>query len=54
MKQPTDTTLDGTASDPLWMFCRKGGDVLVPWEDLAPAEQQDAHRHHNQLHGIET
>jgi hypothetical protein len=27
------------------------GDVLVRWEDLTDAEQQDAHRHHNKLYG---
>ena len=43
-----------TASEPLWMACRKGGDVMVRWENLTEDEQQDAHRHHNQLNGIET
>jgi hypothetical protein len=53
MTQPSDTTND-TASNDLWMVCRKGGDVLLPWEDLTDDEKQDAIRHHNQLHGIET
>lgn len=50
-----EKTTDDTASEPLWMATRQRvGDVLVKWEDLTEAEQQDAHRHHNQLHGIET
>ena len=53
MTQPSDTTND-TAAEPLWMACRPGGDVMVQWEDLTVEEQQDAHRHHNQLYGIET
>jgi hypothetical protein len=54
MTQPTDTTLDDTASEPLWMVCRKGGDVMVTWEELTLEEQQDAHRHHNATYGIES
>jgi hypothetical protein len=52
--QPSDTTADDTTTEPLWMACRKGGDVMVTWEELTLEEQQDAHRHHNQLYGIET
>jgi hypothetical protein len=33
---------------------REGGDELVRWEDLTLEEQRGAHRHHNQLNGIET
>jgi hypothetical protein len=38
-----------TAAEPLWMTCRKGGDVMVRWEDLTDAEQLDAIAHHNKL-----
>jgi hypothetical protein len=54
MTQSTDTTLDDTTAEPLWMVCRKGGDVLVRWEDLTLEEQQDAILHHNQIYGVET
>ena len=43
-----------SAAEPLWMVCRSGGDTLVRWEDLTDDEQQDAIRHHNKIHGIET
>jgi hypothetical protein len=36
------------------MACRPGGDVMLRWEDLTDDEKQDAHRHHNQMYGIET
>jgi hypothetical protein len=50
----SEKTTDDTTAEDIWMVCRKGGDVLVRWKDLTLEEQQDAHRHHNQLHGIET
>jgi hypothetical protein len=46
-------TSSSTAPDfvePLWMACRKGGDVMVRWEDLTDAEQLDAIAHHNKLY----
>jgi hypothetical protein len=46
---PADTT-----TEPLWMVCRNGGDVKVRWEDLTEDEQQDAHRHHNKIYGVQT
>jgi hypothetical protein len=51
----TTTTTNDTTNDttePLWMASRSGGDVLLRWEDLTDAEQQDAIRHHNQLYGV--
>jgi hypothetical protein len=54
MTQPSATPTDATA-EPLWMTTRpRVGDVLVRWEHLTPAEQQDAIRHHNKLYGVET
>jgi hypothetical protein len=47
-----DTTPTNDTTEPLWMASRSGGDVLLRWEDLTDAEQQDAIRHHNQLYGV--
>lgn len=49
----TAETTDITA-EPLWMVCRPGGDVMIPWEDMTLEEQQKAHEHHNKMYGIET
>ncbi|HMJ29827.1 MAG TPA: hypothetical protein VK512_14025 [Xanthobacteraceae bacterium] len=54
MTQRSADTTDDTTTEPLWMACRKGGDVLLAWEQLTDAEQRDAHRHHNKIYGIET
>jgi hypothetical protein len=35
------------------MVCRKGGDVLVRWEDLTHDEQLAAIAEHNRLYGVE-
>jgi hypothetical protein len=32
------------------MSCRKGGDVMVRWEDLTDAEQIGAIEHHKNLY----
>lgn len=48
----TTTTTTNDTTEPLWMASRSGGDVLLRWEDLTDAEQQDAIRHHNQLYGV--
>jgi hypothetical protein len=54
MTQSSGSTTDDTTAEPLWMACRKGGDVLVRWEALTLEEQQEAHRHHEKLYGVET
>ncbi len=54
MTHTTDTDDDYDATEPLWMVCRKGGDVMVTWEELTLEEQQDAHRHHNKIYGDQT
>jgi hypothetical protein len=45
------TNADDVQPEPLWMVCRKGGDVQVR-EDLTESEQLDAITHHK-LHGVE-
>lgn len=56
MTDSTNTTVEETEieAEPLWMVTRHGGDVMIRWEDMTLAEQQDAHRHHNKMYGIET
>jgi hypothetical protein len=52
--QPSATTPTDTSAEPLWMTTwPRVGDVLVRWEDLTDAEQQNAIKHHNQLYGVE-
>jgi hypothetical protein len=44
-----------TKPEPLWMVTRpRVGDILVRWEDLSPAEQEAARRHHVKIYGSQT
>jgi hypothetical protein len=53
MTQPTTTTSNDTASEPLWMRCGKNGDELVRWEDLTDNEKLAAIAEHNKLYGVD-
>jgi hypothetical protein len=54
MTQPTTTTSNDIASEPLWMRCGKNGDDLVRWEGLTDNEKLAAIAEHNKLYGVET